>query len=138
MQNDGVRILVRIRIKFHKIGYKAMAPKVIKAAEKKAKAKAKPKQAPGRSLMLFLWDEEEDEFEPITCKNGMTACEFLEVWAEQNGFSAVSAVPGGLTLRTFWSGEVIAFDTILSLVLLPRTRVYVEINTANINEGGTP
>ena len=99
-----------------------MAPKVIKAAE--TKAKAKPKPAPGLRLML----QEEDEWVPITCANDMTAGERLEVWAEQNSFSAVEAVPGGLTVRTM-DGEVIAFDTILSLVLLPRTRVYVEIGS---------
>ena len=124
MQNDGVRIPVRIRDKFHEIGHKAMAPKVIKAAEKKAKAKVKAKAKPASGLRLML--QEEDAWVPIICKNDMTAFEFLEVWAELNGFSDVSAVPGGLMLHTM-DGEVIAFDAVLSHVLLPRTRVYVTV-----------
>ena len=100
-----------------------MAPKVSKAA--KTNAKAKPK--PARGLKFFLEaNDNVGEWVPITVANDMTAGEWLEVWAEQNGFSAVEAVPGGLTLCTM-AGAVIASDRILSLMLKPGTHVYVEI-----------
>ena len=96
----------------------------LKMTKKKAKGHGK-----GDGLRLIV--QEDYEWVPITCANDMTACEFLEVWAERNGCSPVESVPGGLTLRTM-DGEVVAFDTILSLVLLPGPRVYVEMGEGEL------
>jgi len=94
-------------------------------AKTKAKAKAKPKAKPKAVRKFELRLLQDNRWKLIKVLATETCEGFLEIWAENQGFT-LAAYPGHCLRTPCWN-TVIALDAVLSQVLQPRAQVYVHL-----------